>query len=121
MGKLTAKHCVPCEGGIPPLPKEQVDDLISQVEGWSITEDYQKIEKVFGFKNFKKALEFVNKVGKVAEQEGHHPDIFLFNWNKVKMSLYTHAIGGLHENDFILAAKIDDVYEQNFKRKAKST
>ena len=109
MKNLTKKKCVPCEGGIPPLEGEEIEKLLSQITGWGLEEvdGHKQIAKEFEFKNFVKALEFVNKVGEIAETEGHHPNIGI-NYSKVKLSNYTHAIGGLHENDFILAAKIDE-------------
>jgi 4a-hydroxytetrahydrobiopterin dehydratase len=104
---LKHKKCVPCEGGVKPLtPDEYGSFLRSELSGWIDVED-KRIEKEYKFKNFKEALTFVNKVGSLAESEGHHPDINLHNWNKVKLTLSTHAIGGLSENDFILASKID--------------
>ena len=103
---LTDKKCVPCEGAMPPFSHEQVQEYLDQVQGWALVED-KKIEKNFKFKNFKEALAFVNKVGEIAERENHHPDINLHNWNQVKLTLSTHAIKGLSENDFILAAKVD--------------
>ncbi len=111
MSKLTTdlkhKKCVPCEGGVKPLtPDEYGAFLRSELSGWVDLEE-KRIEKEYKFKNFKEALAFVNKVGALAEEEGHHPDIYLHNWNKVTLTLPTHAIGGLSENDFILASKID--------------
>jgi 4a-hydroxytetrahydrobiopterin dehydratase len=106
-GDLKSKKCVPCEGGVKPLtPDEYGAYLRSELKGWGDV-DQKKIEKDYKFKNFKEALGFVDKVGALAESEGHHPDIFLHGWNKVKITLSTHAIGGLSENDFILASKID--------------
>lgn len=106
-GDLKSKKCVPCEGGVKPLtPDEYGAYLRNELSGWTDI-DEKKIEKEFKFKNFREALSFVNKVGDLAESEGHHPDIALHNWNKVKLTLSTHAIGGLSENDFILASKID--------------
>ena len=109
MENLTKKKCVPCEGGIQPLEGEEIEKLLSQITGWELEEvgGHEQIAKEFEFKNFVKALEFVNKVGEIAETEGHHPNIGI-NYSKVKLSNYTHAIGGLHENDFILAAKIEE-------------
>lgn len=104
---LNQKHCVPCEGGTPPLSEEREDELLGQISNWSLIRDGEhKIRKQFKFADFKKALEFVNKVGEIAEQEQHHPDIYIF-YNRVQMELFTHAVGGLSENDFILASKID--------------
>lgn len=106
---LKHKKCVPCEGGIKPLtPDEYGAYLRNELSGW-IDIDKKMIEKDFKFKDFKEALDFVNKVGDLAESEGHHPDIHLHNWNKVMITLSTHAIGGLSENDFILASKIEDL------------
>jgi len=105
---LNRKHCKPCEGETLPLSALNTPEFIKEVDNWVIEED-KKLEKVLVFKNFKEALEFVNKVGAIAEIEGHHPNIAIFNYKKVKIELYTHAIGGLSENDFILAAKIDEL------------
>jgi 4a-hydroxytetrahydrobiopterin dehydratase len=106
-GDLTKKKCVLCEGGVKPLtPDEYGAYLRNELSGW-MDIDTVKIEKEYKFKNFQEALGFVSKVGQIAEEEGHHPDIYLHNWNKVRLTLSTHAIGGLSENDFILASKID--------------
>jgi 4a-hydroxytetrahydrobiopterin dehydratase len=105
---LNHKYCKPCEEGDSALTSDQNSELIKEVENWLLIDD-KKIEKIFSFKNFKEALEFVNKVGEVAESEGHHPNIYMFSFNKVKIDLYTHNIDGLSENDFILASKIDDI------------
>ncbi len=107
-GDLTKKKCVPCEGGVKPLsPDEYGSYLRSVLSGWADV-DAVKIEKDYKFKNFQEALDFIAKVGQIAEEEGHHPDISLHNYKFVKLTLSTHAIGGLSENDFILAAKIDE-------------
>jgi 4a-hydroxytetrahydrobiopterin dehydratase len=106
MEKLSDKHCVPCKGGIPPLKGDELQELYQQLEsGWQIILDHH-LEKEYIFKNFRDALAFVNRVGEVAEKEGHHPDLFL-TWGKVKVSLWTHKIDGLTMSDFILAAKCD--------------
>lgn len=102
---LTNKKCIPCEAGTPPLSADQVQSYLGQVQGWELQEGV-KIKKEFRFKDFKSAIQFVDGVAECAEQEGHHPGI-LITYNKVKITLSTHAIGGLSENDFILAAKID--------------
>lgn len=102
---LATRKCVPCEGGMPPLTAEQAKELLGKVNAWQLS-DAKEISKEFRFKNFRQAMAFVNKVAEVAEGEGHHPDIYIF-YNRVRFSLSTHAIGGLSENDFILAAKID--------------
>jgi len=104
MSGLTEKRCVPCEGGMPPLKKAEVEIFLSQVPGWSLNGKW--ITKEFKFKNFVAAMKFVNRVADLAEQEGHHPDIHI-HYNIVRLDLWTHAIDGLSENDFILAAKID--------------
>ena len=102
---LTSKHCVPCEGGIPALTPDQMTPLLAQLDGWSV-EGGQKLKKTYTFPDFVQALAFVNRAGEIAEAEGHHPDLYL-TWGKVGVELTTHAIGGLSENDFILAAKLD--------------
>lgn len=105
---LTDKKCVPCEGRMLPLNEEQIKPLLQEVQNWQVI-DGKKVQRSFKFKNFVQALGFVNKVGEIAEKEGHHPDINLHGWNKVTIRLSTHAIKGLSENDFIMAAKIDQV------------
>ncbi len=107
MEELKKKKCVPCEGGLTPMNRDEFAKYLEQVQGWSVIDKDTKIEREFEFRDFKKALDFVNAVGEVAEEEGHHPNIYIHSWNKVKITLYTHAIEGLSENDFILAAKID--------------
>jgi 4a-hydroxytetrahydrobiopterin dehydratase len=102
---LASKHCVPCEGGVPALTAEQIASLLSELDGWSV-EDGKKLKRTYRFRDFAQALAFVNKAGALAEAEGHHPDLLL-SWGKVGVELWTHAIGGLSENDFILAAKLD--------------
>ncbi|MDX1950172.1 MAG: 4a-hydroxytetrahydrobiopterin dehydratase [Rickettsiales bacterium] len=103
---LDTKNCVPCKGGIPPLTEAEAKNFLSQTPLWELKENATKIYREFNFKNFVKALDFVNKVGAVAEAEAHHPDIQL-GWGYVKIYIQTHKINGLHENDFILASKID--------------
>jgi len=102
---LTSKHCVPCEGGIPALTADEIAVLMPQLDGWAVEGD-KKLTRTYTFPDFVQALAFVNRAGAVAEEEGHHPDLFL-TWGKVGVELTTHAIGGLSENDFILAAKLD--------------
>ena len=102
---LRQKHCVPCEGGTPPFTKEQIAEYAPKVPDWKVVED-KKLTKEFKFKDFREAMAFVNKVADIAEGEGHHPDIYVF-YNLVRFELSTHAVNGLSENDFILAAKID--------------
>ena len=104
---LAEKHCVPCRGGVPPLHGEELSKLASQVAGWDVVDEHH-LEKQFVFPDFKTALDFVNKAGAIAEEEGHHPDLFL-TWGKVGVKTWTHKINGLTESDFILAAKIDAI------------
>jgi len=104
---LASKKCVPCEGGVEPISRERAQEYLKQLNSdWQIIDNGRKIRREFKFKNFKETLNFVNKVGEIAENEGHHPDIE-FGWGYVNITLFTHAINGLFENDFILAAKID--------------
>ena len=102
---LAARTCVPCRGGIPPLTRDQIAPLLEQLEGWAC-EDDKKLVKSYRFRDFARALAFVNRAGEIAETEGHHPDLHL-SWGYVGVELWTHKIGGLHDNDFILAAKLD--------------
>lgn len=107
MSNLTKKHCVPCEGGTPPLPDDQEDMLHKQVPDWVLLrEGNHMLRRQFTFKDFVEAMDFVNRVAAIAEEEQHHPDIKIV-YNKVQIDLFTHAVGGLSENDFIVAAKID--------------
>jgi 4a-hydroxytetrahydrobiopterin dehydratase len=109
---LTQKHCVPCEGGDPPISNEKEDELIKQTPDWLLLRDgTHKLRRQYKFKNFKEALLFVNKVGELAEAEGHHPDITIV-YNKVMLDFFTHAVGGLSENDFIMVAKINKITTQ---------
>jgi len=108
MENLFSKKCIACEGGTPPISKEESQNYLSQVLGWEMVEDGKKITKEFKFKNFKEAMAFINNVADLAESEGHHPDIHIY-YSRVILELWTHAIGGLSENDFILAAKIDQL------------
>ncbi len=101
---LINNHCVPCEGGTQPLLKGEAQQYHTEVPLWSLHQ--KSIEREFKFKNFKEAMIFVNKIAELAENEGHHPDLHVF-YNKVRLQLSTHAIGGLSVNDFILAAKVD--------------
>ncbi len=107
MSDLSKKKCVPCEGNTPPLTPEAAAQLQKQLDGeWMIVDNTHLLTKHFTFKNFKQTMEFVNKVAAVAESEGHHPDLTV-SYGGVTVELMTHAVGGLSENDFILAAKID--------------
>ena len=106
MSDLLSKKCIPCSIGAIPLDTVEITIFLKDVApGWEVMED-KRLERTFKFKDFKEALEFTNKVGALAEEEGHHPDICLA-WGKVVVTLWTHKIDGLHENDFIMAAKID--------------
>ena len=106
MNKLAQKHCLPCEGGVPALEKEKIGKLLQELQHeWKVINS-PHLEKEFYFKDFKGALAFTNKIGAVAEKEGHHPDILL-GWGKVKVTIFTHSINGLTESDFILAAKME--------------
>jgi 4a-hydroxytetrahydrobiopterin dehydratase len=105
MQELAARKCEPCEKGTPAVKGAELRQLYSQLDGWTLVNEHH-LEKEYLFKDFREALDFVNRLGEVAEQEGHHPDIFLA-WGKVKVTLWTHSVGGLSENDFILAAKAD--------------
>ena len=105
MKDLTKKRCVPCEGGMPALGNKAVNELLSQISEWVLEEG--KVVRRFKLKNFKEAVNFVDKVADLAERENHHPNISIYGWNKVKLTFFTHAIKGLSENDFIMAAKVN--------------
>lgn len=105
MTDLTSKKCQPCEGGIAALRGEELKRLHAQLQGWTVEEE-KRLAKEYRFSDFRSALAFVNRVGELAEREGHHPDVEL-GWGRVKITLWTHSIGGLSVNDFILAAKAD--------------
>lgn len=104
---LTKRHCTPCEGGIKPFSESQAQEALTEVPGWKL--HHGKISREFEFKDFKGALKFLNGVGAIAEAEGHHPDLFLHNYKFLRIVLWTHAISGLSQNDFILAAKINAI------------
>ena len=111
MSDLFDKKCVPCEGEVFPFDISEIHQYQKKVDGWDIIRNDKNIfflKKNFKFKNFKESQIFVNKVGKISEEEGHHPDI-VFGWGYAKINITTHAIEGLSENDFILAAKIDQI------------
>lgn len=106
--ELTERRCKPCEGGVSKLTKEEVNKFNSRLrQSWKII-DKMKISKQFNFKNYSETINFVNKVARIADEEGHHPVLLVF-YSKVEVYLWTHAILGLSENDFILAAKIDEI------------
>jgi 4a-hydroxytetrahydrobiopterin dehydratase len=107
--QLTKKRCVPCEGGVPKYSLPDATAQLAKLTGWRLTHDGQRIRKDWTVKNFMAGIDFFNRVAKIAEDDNHHPDLHLEGYRKVWIELWTHAIGGLSENDFILAAKIDQV------------
>ena len=106
---LASKTCTPCRGAIPPLTREQAEFFHAQAPDWQLLEEAHRIERSFRFRNFREALTFVQEVGELAESEGHHPNIG-FGWGNATVSLQTKKIKGLHENDFIMATKIDRIF-----------
>ena len=111
MSDLSKKKCVPCNGEIPGFDIKEIHKYLKKVDGWEVKADDDKIYfliKEFKFKNFQESQDFVNKVAEIAEIEGHHPDIW-FGWGYAKIKIFTHAINGLHESDFISAAKVDQI------------
>ncbi len=106
---LIAKKCKPCEGGVEPCTLPESESQLEQLQGWYLTHDGQRIRKDWTVKHFMAAMDFFNEVAKVAEDDGHHPDLHVAGYRNVSVELWTHAIGGLSENDFILAAKIDQI------------
>jgi len=106
MADLTTKHCVPCEGGVPPLSEQQVADLLSSLQAWTASANTTEISKTFEFKNYYQTMAFVNAIAYLAHQENHHPDLMV-SYNKCTVRYSTHAINGLSENDFICASKVD--------------
>jgi 4a-hydroxytetrahydrobiopterin dehydratase len=108
-GQLRTKKCKPCEGGVPPVPKDEAIRLLEDLPGWSLSDDGIRIRREWTVRNFMSAIEFFQRVAELAEQEGHHPDLHLVGYRNVAIELWTHAIGGLSENDFIVAAKIDQL------------
>lgn len=105
MSDLAQRECVPCRGGVPPLTTAQIEPLLAQLDGWRVERNHH-LEKTYLLKNFAEALALVNRLGAVAEREGHHPDLYLA-WGKVEVKIWTHKIDGLTESDFVLAAKFD--------------
>jgi 4a-hydroxytetrahydrobiopterin dehydratase len=107
MSELAQKECVPCKGGVPPLEGKAIQDLLAKLgpNGWRVVDEHH-LEKEYKFPDFVSALAFVNRVGETAEEQGHHPDVYL-SWGKAKLTIWTHAIDGLTESDFIFAAKAD--------------
>ncbi|MDQ7843819.1 MAG: 4a-hydroxytetrahydrobiopterin dehydratase [Armatimonadota bacterium] len=111
MAELAGQRCVPCRGGDPPMTAEEIAQMQPQVPDWQVVapEGIPRLQRTFTFKDFAQALEFTNRVGRIAEEEGHHPAI-LTEWGRVTVSWWTHKIRGLHRNDFIMAAKTDRLY-----------
>ncbi len=108
MSDLADKQCVPCRGGIPPMTAEEIKGLSSQVADWQVVNDHH-LRRSYRFRDFRETLDFVNRIGELAEEQGHHPDI-CFGWGKADVSIWTHKIDGLTESDFVLAAKIDKLH-----------
>lgn len=107
MSELSSKQCVPCRGGVPPMGPEEIGKLAPQLKGWEIINQHH-LQKSYRFSNFREAQDFVTRVGNLAEEQGHHPDI-CFGWGIAEIKIWTHKINGLTESDFILAAKIDEL------------
>ena len=105
--ELSTKKCVPCEGGTPPIDKQEAENLSSQVPNWELSD--KKITRTFKFKKFAETVDFFNEVAAIAEEEGHHPDFEIKGVRNLTLTLWTHAVGGLTANDFIVAAKIDQI------------
>lgn len=105
MAELAERQCVPCRGGVPPLAGEEIEKLLPQLEAWQVANEHHLL-KTYRFKDFRESLQFVNRIGELAEAQGHHPDI-CFGWGKAEIAIWTHKIDGLTESDFVLAAKID--------------
>jgi 4a-hydroxytetrahydrobiopterin dehydratase len=107
--ELASKRCSPCEGGVLPLSQAEAQEQVRQVEGWSVCHEGQRIRRTWTVRNFQAGIDFFVKVAAVAEAEGHHPDLHLEGYRNVSIELWTHAISGLSENDFIMAAKINEI------------
>lgn len=105
MAELADLQCVPCRGGVPPLRGDEIEKLRAQLDAWQVVNEHH-LQKTYRFKDFRESLEFVNRIGALAEVQGHHPDI-CFGWGKADITIWTHKIDGLTESDFVLAAKID--------------
>ena len=108
MSELAERQCVPCRGGVPPMKGEQINEMSSQLPDWQVVNEHH-LQRNYRFKDFRESLNFVNRVGELAEEQGHHPDI-CFGWGKADITIWTHKIDGLTESDFVLAAKIDKVH-----------
>ncbi len=113
MNRLAEEKCVPCHGGVPPMSESEIAQMLSEVPGWEVmeVENQKRLQRTFKFRDFATALEFTNRIGQIAEAEGHHP-LMITEWGKVTVAWWTHAIGGLHHNDFIMAAKTNQIYAQ---------
>ena len=109
MSELASRQCVPCRGGVPPLKGSEITKLLDDLEGWEVVNEHH-LRRSFQFANFLQSQEFVNRVGDLAEEQGHHPDI-CFGWGKAEITIWTHKIDGLTESDFILAAKIGQLWK----------
>ena len=107
MNDLAQRQCVPCRGGVPPLPSEEIAKLLTQLEGWEVVAEHH-LRKEYKFEDFKTTQAFVNRIGEIAEEQWHHPDI-CYGWGRAEVTIWTHKIDGLTESDFILAAKIDQL------------
>ncbi len=107
MSNLASRECVPCRGGVPPLKGEEISKLSFELQGWEVVNEHH-LKKNYKFEDFREALVFVGRVGELAEEQGHHPDI-CFGWGWAEVTIWTHKIGGLTESDFIVAAKIDQL------------
>jgi 4a-hydroxytetrahydrobiopterin dehydratase len=107
--ELLRKKCVPCEGGVPPLERAQAEALLPSVPGWALDASAGKISRTWIMKNFMAGIDFITRVAQLAEEEGHHPDLHLEGYRRLTITIWTHAVGGLTENDFILAAKINQL------------
>jgi len=105
MSELAEKECIPCKGGVPPLKGEELERLARQRPGWEVVDEHH-LRRSFRFRNFREALDFVNRVGELAEEQNHHPDI-CFGWGRAEITVFTHKIDGLTESDFVFAAKVD--------------
>lgn len=112
MDALTKKHCKPCEGGVPPLPSDEIQKLLKELSGWELIENGKSIVRHFQFSNYYKTMAFVNAVAWMAHQEDHHPDLEV-SYNFCRVKYITHAVGGLSENDFICAAKVNALIQVN--------
>ena len=105
MSELAERQCVPCRGGVPPMKGDEITEMSSQLPDWQVVNEHH-LRRNYRFKDFRETLDFVNRVGELAEEQGHHPDI-CFGWGKADITIWTHKIDGLTESDFVLAAKID--------------